>query len=177
MFEAWKDVEGYEGLYKVSNLGNVMSLRYRRGHFSKTLIPKCNSCGRLWVELSRDGVTKPMQIHRLVAIAFLPNPENYPEINHKDENPQNNRVDNLEWCTRQYNVNYYFDRRRNDSIKRNGKLKESPIIQKTLDGEFVRMWDNSRQIKKELNLSDWSVSECCRGNRKTAYGFTWHYAI
>ena len=177
MNEIWKDIAGYEGLYQVSNFGNVKSLRYRRSNVAKLLTPKCNSCGRLWVELANNGITKPMQIHRLVAEAFLPNEHDYPEVNHKDENPKNNIVDNLEWCTRQYNVNYYFDRHRDDVIRRKGKLKQIPIIQRTIDGEFVRHWDNSRQIKKELNVSDWSVSECCRGNKKTAYGFIWHYAI
>ena len=180
MEEIWKDIAGYEGLYQVSNFGNVRSLKYRRSNEIRQLTPKCNNSGRLWVELADNGKRKPMLIHRLVAMAFIPNPNDYPQINHKDENPKNNRVDNLEWCTAEYNLDYYWDRRRGkDGVahpRKLGKLMKMPIIQETLNGDFVRKWDNSRQTKVELGWNDWSIAECCRGNRKTAYGFTWRYA-
>ena len=99
MEEIWKDIDGYEGLYQISNLGNVKSLNYRNQGIERILTPKCNNAGRLWVELARNGDRKPMLIHRLVAMAFIPNPNGYPQVNHMDENPKNNRVDNLEWCT------------------------------------------------------------------------------
>ena len=174
MREVWKDVVGYEGLYQVSNFGNVMSLNYRNYGYPKQLTPKCNSKGRLWVLLYGHGLKKHFLVHRLVATAFVPNPDNLPEINHKDENPKNNHEDNLEWCTRAYNVKYFFDR--HHSCHRSGKQKSFAIVQETTDGEFVRLWDNSKQIKDVLGWSDWSISECCRGNRKTAYGFIWRYA-
>lgn len=179
MEEIWKDIEGYEGRYRVSNLGNVMSLNYRRMGISRLLIPKINNDGRLWVELAGNGKPKPMLIHRLVAMAFIENPNNYPQINHKDENPKNNSADNLEWCTRKYNIHYYYERYRADAKRkkyRHGKHMDKPVIQETKDGQFVRKWDNSRQTRVELGWNDWSIAECCRGNRKTAYGYIWRYA-
>lgn len=115
--EVWKDVKDYEGLYQVSNLGNVKSLE-RYAHTSNTrynkhrllreriLKPGKNKDGYSVVVLRKDCKGKSYYIHRLVAEAFLPNPHNLPEINHKDENKENNHVDNLEWCTHIYNGNY-----------------------------------------------------------------------
>lgn len=182
MEEIWKDIPGYESLYKVSNLGNVLSLNYARRGFAKQLTPKCNSAGRLWVELAKDGKRKPMLIHRLVGMAFIPNPNNYPQINHKDENPKNNHADNLEWCTQEYNIRYFYDRRTQEwfmnrsETPRYRKRITMAVDQFTKDGVFIRRWNNSRQVMTELGLSDWSISECCRGNRKSAYGYVWRYA-
>ena len=106
MVEVWKDIEGYEGRYKISNLGNVKSLMYGGRKYEKDLTPKVNNCGRLWVELFCNGKKKQFLIHRLVAKAFIPNPHGLPQINHIDENPKNNRVDNLEWCDARYNMMY-----------------------------------------------------------------------
>jgi len=182
MVEIWKDVPGYEGLYQISNLGNVLSLNYRNHGYSQVLVPKRNNSGRLWVELYGHRKRKPCLIHRLVATAFIPNPNGYPQINHKDENPTNNRVDNLEWCTGDYNIRYYLERHRGQLGKNRkatdgyGKRLCLAVEQLTLEGRLVRLWDNSRQVFCELGFSDWSVSECCRGNRKTAYGYIWRYA-
>jgi hypothetical protein len=179
MNEIWKDVPGYEGLYEISNFGNVMSLNYRGHGYRKQLTPKCNNAGRLWVELCKNGERKPWLIHRLVGMVFIPNPNEYPQINHKDENPKNNVVSNLEWCTREYNIQYYRDRhpeRPPFRPSRNYRVRSNiPVIQLTKDGTVVRRWDNSCQVKKTMGWSDWSVAECCRGNRKTAYGFIWKY--
>ena len=190
MEEIWRDIEGYEGLYQVSNLGNVLSMNYRHLGYMKNLTPKVNNGGRLWVELMKDGVRRQFLIHRLVATAFIPNENNLPQINHKDENPKNNRVDNLEWCTHRYNMEYTMRRhpdrypgfngivpRRPERCRKNGKRTAFPVNQLTKAGELVRQWPNSVSVKLEMGWSDWSVSECCRGNRKTAYGFKWQYAV
>ena len=171
--EIWKDIEGYEGLYQISNKGNVKSLNYRNTGRSQNLVPKTNNSGRLWVELALNGKTKPMLIHRLVAMAFIPNPFNYPQINHKDENVRNNNVDNLEWCTREYNIKYFYERcaHRGRALKFN-----APILQIDSEGNIIKRWDNIPAIKHEKSYNAWSISECCRGNRKTAYGFKWRYA-
>ena len=183
MQETWKDVKGFEGLYRVSNFGRVLSLNYRNCGYSKLLTPKCNNSKRLWVELSKNNVKKQFLIHRLVAIAFIPNPNEYPQINHIDENPQNNRVDNLEWCTQEYNIKYYLERhtpeeriskRYSEKYKQRNNMK---VNQYTLNGVLVKTWDNSRQVCIDKGWSDWSISECCRNKRKTAYGFIWQYAI
>ena len=175
--EIWKDVKGYEGLYQVSNLGNVRSLNYRRYGGVRNLTPKCNNYGRLWVDLWKNGRNKMFLIHRLVASAFIPNPNNYPQINHIDENPQNNVAENLEWCTAKYNVQTY---NKNHPEKRHaprGPNKNCTAIkQLTLAGETVKLWSNSREVMREQGWSDWSISQCCKGKRKTAYGFIWQYA-
>ena len=102
MTEIWKNIEGYEGKYQVSNLGRVKSIIGQE----KVLHPKKHRNGHLQIGLHKDKKRKTMYIHRLVAQAFIPNPDNLPCVNHKDENPNNNNVDNLEWCTQKYNCNY-----------------------------------------------------------------------
>lgn len=181
MNEVWKDVVGYEGLYQVSNFGNVKSLHYARRNIERNLVPKCNNSGRLWVELFFGGKKKCMLIHRLVAMAFLPNPDGLPQVNHKDENPKNNCVENLEWCTCEYNNAYYRERHPNVAKERRSTQKYVRRIDKRIyqfdnDGKLVKEWPNSRTIALETNMSDWSISECCRGKRKTAYGYIWRYA-
>lgn len=108
--EIWKDIEGYEGLYQVSNLGRVRSFdridRLGRLRPGVILRPLMNTYGYIQVSFCKEGKEKKLQVHRLVAQAFIPNPEGLPQINHKDENPKNNRVDNLEWCDGKYNCNY-----------------------------------------------------------------------
>lgn len=110
MEEVWKDIEGYNGIYMVSNLGRVKSLpRSCPGlNASKEIILKQSEDkdGYLLVGLHKNGKSKTVRVSRIVAKAFIPNPNEYPEVNHKDENNQNNRVDNLEWCTTQYNLTY-----------------------------------------------------------------------
>lgn len=106
MPEVWKDIKGYEGLYKISNYGNVLSLNYRRSGSAKTLKLKHCPSGYRTIILCKDGIRSDKLIHRLVASAFIPNPLQYPQVNHKDENKFNNNVSNLEWCNEQYNSNY-----------------------------------------------------------------------
>lgn len=169
MTEIWKDIKGYEGMYQVSNVGNVRSLNYRKTGTTKNLVPKVNNCGRLWVELQG----KPLLIHRLVAQAFIPNTNNYPEINHKDENPKNNVVSNLEWCTGEYNRKVY------SAIHSHGrpKIRKREIIQLDVSGKIVKKWKDSRTISNTTGMNQWSITQCCDGKRKTAYGFKWQYAI
>lgn len=174
MQEIWKDIKGYEGLYQISNLGNVKSLNYRNTRVKKNLTPKINKDGYLWVELRKNTIPKPLLVHRLVGMEFIPNPNNYPEINHKDENKANNNVENLEWCTRTYNVLYSLDKhpKRRHGVK---KVNEN-VVQKTLDGEVFEIYSNSLDAARKNKYSQWSILECCRGNRKTAYGYKWEFA-
>ena len=169
MEEVWKWVEGYEDSYQVSNLGNVRSLNYRGTGLKRNLVPKENNCGRLWVALQG----KPYLIHRLVARAFIPNIYNLPQINHKDENPKNNVVDNLEWCTGEDNRNAYFKHHVCGRRKKN----TFPINQIDLNGNIVKKWEDSRTITNETGMNQWSITQCCDGKRHTAYGFRWQYAI
>lgn len=183
MVEVWKDIEGYEGRYQISNLGNVKSLQYggRKG-IVKNLVPKVSNSGRLWVELMKNGGKKQFLIHRLVGMAFIPNPDNLPQINHLDENPKNNRVDNLEWCTAEYNIRYYqerhpeFARHRKHSTRYNRRLGK-PVNQIDDCGNVIKQWEDPRTIVREMGYNQWSITQCCDGKRKTAYGFRWQYAI
>lgn len=116
MNEIWRDIDGYTGLYQISSKGNVRSLprEIRNSRNSdmtsivsgRVLSPSDNGHGYLHIGLSKNGIVKYYTIHRLVARAFIPNELTLPEVNHKDCNTYNNDVDNLEWCTRYYNVNY-----------------------------------------------------------------------
>lgn len=107
--EIWKDIDGYEGLYKVSSYGNVLSLKYCGSNRKHLLAPNIDHRGYLMAHLSKRGKTKTFKIHRLVASAFIPNPDNLPQVNHKDGDKLNNCVDNLEWCTCSYNVKHAYD--------------------------------------------------------------------
>ena len=117
MDEIWKDIEGYEGYYQVSNKGRIKGIRLVYQYTEERILkPFSNQKGRgyLKVKLIKNGTGKYAYVHRLVAQAFIDNPNHYTEVNHKDENPKNNTVENLEWCTRSYNMSYgtIQDRRR-----------------------------------------------------------------
>ena len=164
MEEIWKDVVGYEGLYEVSNLGRV-----RRD--GKILKPTKIKNGYLYVGLHKNGIQKTVRVHRLVASAFIPNPQNLPCVNHKDEDKTNNAVDNLEWCTSQYNANYGT---RNERVAE--KLSK-PILQYDLNGNFIREWPSASKVEEETGISNGNISMCCLGRYgfKTAGGFVWRY--
>ena len=122
--EIWKDIKGYEGKYMVSNLGRFKSLNYRRTGKEKILEGYPDKDGYLYVQLWKDGKGKNCRINRLVAQAFLENPQNLPEVNHKDEDKTNNRVENLEWCTTQYNIKYGTGIKRRAEKLKGRKLSE-----------------------------------------------------
>ena len=182
MNEVWKDVVGYEGLYEVSDIGNVRSVNWGKRGYSKNLYLKPHNKGYLQVELFKNGNRKMFMVHRLVAQAFLENNDNLPLVNHKDENKENNRADNLEWCNNSYNVCYSLNKhgiatgKRPKVTRHNSKRTELKVVQITMDGKTVREWENSRAVFLNTGMSDWSISECCRGKRKTAYGYIWRYA-
>lgn len=117
--EVWKDVPDYEGYYQVSNKGNVRSVDRVKcdGIRMKGITRKqhADSCGYMLVALSKDGKQKHLSVHRLVALAFIPNPDNLPQVNHKDEVRNHNNVENLEWCSIIYNQNYGHRRERSSA--------------------------------------------------------------
>lgn len=196
--EFWKDVKGYEGLYKVSNLGRVKALErkitYSNGTehtYPEKLKSQVNSCGYLAVTLCKNGKHKQIKVHRLVAEAFLPNNNNLPQVNHKDENKHNNNVENLEWCSAKYNCKYgsrikritkntdYSKMVAHQNYKEHGKKSSEkmsyPVGQYSLDGKLVRHWKSAREVQKELGWDRSYIAKCCRGVAETSHGYKWKY--
>ena len=173
MVEIFKDIKDLEGLYQVSNFGNVLSLNYNHTGKPKLLKPGKDTNGYPIVILSKDGKRKMFSVHRLVAETFLENPHNYPVINHKDEDKTNNRVENLEWCTISYNNSYGTHNERVSKANTNGKLSKI-VLQFSLSGEFIREWPSAMECDRN-GFNQGSVSKCCRGEQKSAYGFLWKY--
>lgn len=166
--EVWRPVVGWEGLYEVSSHGRVRSLdRYVRFGINQRFVeshvlkPQPTPRGYLTVALCNVKRT----VHRIVAEAFVHNPNNLPEINHKDENKLNNRADNLEWCDRLYNVNY------GTGIQR----RENPIEQLTLYGQHVAYYTSIKNAERHLGFDQSYITKVCRGKRNTAYGYQWRY--
>ena len=175
MEEIWKDIKDFEGLYQVSNRGNVRSLDRtdNNNHFQKGhLLPLCNNRkGYKNVGLWKNNKQSMRQVHRLVGEAFIPNPNNWPCINHKDEKPSNNDVTNLEWCTYEYNNNY------GTKGKRVSDANSKSVIQYTKQGEFVAEYKSAREAKEKTGIDNGHIGACCLGKRNSAGGFLWEYKI
>ena len=173
MRELWKDIDGYEGLYQISNLGNVKSVQriVTRGTnfipINERILKTGDNDGYKYVSLSKSGKSKTVWIHRLVAIAFIPNPNKLPCVNHIDENTHNNCVTNLEWCTHSYN-NSYNEIRIKSSIP-----KRKPVLQYSKDGKFIKEWTHAREAAESLGINKRAIYGCCKGRSKTSGGFIW----
>lgn len=179
MQEIWKDIKGYEGLYRVSNFGNVKSLNYRHKNEERLLKLNVNKNGYCFVNLHIKGTAKNVLVHRLVAEAFIENPLNFPLVNHKDENKTNNNVENLEWCTQKYNLNYSLNKRNRKNNCKKNKIPHKyfrEVIQIKPNGEVVEKYKNVSEAARLKRYDLKSLIDCCKGNRKTAYGFIWQYA-
>ena len=197
--EIWKDIEGYEGLYQISNFGNVKSLdntviysnRRIRKHKSKLL--KFGICrGYCIVNLYKNKRSSSSKVHRLVAQAFIPNPENKPTVNHKDGNKQNNCVDNLEWATIKENNNHAYTIGLMENAKRvrannmaviskkylttriQKRIKK--ICQYDMKGNFLQEYDSVIQACKINKFnSPQNIRSCCQDKTQSAYGYKWSY--
>lgn len=180
----WRAIPGYEGLYEVSDFGSVRSLfRYK-----KQLKPSKQSNGYLSVDLFKEKRRKHCLIHRLVAMAFIPNPENLPQINHKDENRTNNTVENLEWCSAKYNMNYGVGGKTRHSkidyskpcfaenARKNGAKRSKPVLQLSIDGTPLKRYCSAREAHRQTGLHQSHILDCCNGKqRKTVGGFMWRF--
>lgn len=158
--EIWKEIQGFEGLYAVSNRGRVKNLK--TGKVLKYVI---DNMGYAFVTLYKaNSKPKNIKVHKLVVKTFIPNPDNLPQINHIDENKWNNNVSNLEWCTASQNQRHSAHQR------------SCRINQLTLDGQFIRQWESSHQIGRELGYNQSYIIQSCKRKRKQAYGYKWEYA-
>jgi hypothetical protein len=160
--ENWRDIRGYEGLYQVSNEGRVKSLKWGK---EKILKAAKNNMGYLYVVLWKDGKQAHKLVHRLVAEVFIPNPNHYKEVNHKDECKTMNCVENLEWCDRKYNINY--GTRTEKCSRRIDQIDK-------VTGEVIRQWESTAECGR--SGFDYSgVSRCARGKLKQYKGYIWKY--
>lgn len=176
MQEIWKDVKGYEGLYKVSNLGNVLSLNYHRMKINKLKKFTLNHKGYFTVHLCNNKKNKRILVHRLVALAFIPNPNKLPQINHKDGDKQNNKVDNLEWCTNGENQLHAYNLGLKQPLNGTNNPSHKKINQYDIYGNFIRSWSYIKEASNSLNITASSITFCCQHKYKTAGGFVWEYA-
>ena len=161
--EEWRDIKGYEGAYQVSSYGRIRSFKNNK---VKVLKAQYHYKGYLFVTLLKNGTSKKYKVHRLVAQAFIPNPNNYPQVNHKDEVKDNNVVENLEWCTASYNNTY------NNKAKKIGETHNKKVICLNT-GEI---FDSVKDARNKYNIKGrGNISECCKGKRKTAGGMKWAY--
>ena len=183
MEEIWKDIEGYEGSYQVSNLGRVRSLdrvcimknglkRLQKGRIMAFCI---GHDGYYLVKLCSKSSKVGYRVHRLVAQAFIANPNNYPYINHKDENKHNNSVDNLEWCTPKYNTNYGMTPQRISATHKNHPGLSKPVDQFTMDGKFIKSYPSSKEAQRQTGIYAVNIAMCCRGKYSQSGGYLWRY--
>ena len=158
-----KDIPGYEGLYRISEDGRVFKTdgREMKGNY--------NSYGYRVVRLTKDKKPKDHKVHRLVAIAFIPNPNNYECVNHIDGDKTNNSIPNLERCTRGYN-------NRHARSVLNIDFSPKPVVQKDLDGNVIAMWRSADAAATIIGATSALIGACCKGTADSANGYIWEYA-
>ena len=186
--EIWKDIKGYEGLYQISNYGRVKSLEkdYTTKLRGKTIVIhkaenilkllKINS-GYLTILLHKNGISKRFFVHRIVAEAFILNPQNLPQVNHKDENKINNKVENLEWCDQYYNINYGNARTKmsiSKTKKPNYKIRK-PIVGTSKKTNEVVTFNSIKEASEKLNVPPSNISSALHGKIPSAYGYIWNF--
>ena len=165
MTEVWKDVSGFDGLYKVSNTGKVKR-SFVNGK-ERILSGRKDKDGYIEVILSKAQHKSYFRIHRLVAKAFIPNPDGKPMVNHKDKNVQNNAVTNLEWVTASENVVHGYCTGR--------KVRKRPVVQYTKNMDFIAFWNSIREAGQALCINEHNINSCCNDKLPSAGGYIWRY--
>jgi len=186
MNEIWKDIKDYEGLYQVSNLGRIKSLKRKVFHISgeRTVnerILKQNDCTRyLCLFLSKDGKMKKFTVHRLIAETFIENKEFKPCVNHIDGNTKNNKVSNLEWCTYSENELHSYNTlsKKPPNFHKFGESNHNskPIFQYDFQGNLINEFQGTREASRKTGINQGTLAACARGIRKTAGGYIWKYS-
>lgn len=171
--EEWKTIKDFPN-YEISTRGNIRTKKYydKRNNLreSKLLSKRTNRVGYVYVILSNKTIKhKTLTVHRLVAKAFIPNPQNKPQVNHIDGNKQNNTMNNLEWCTASENVKKRYE------IGNDGNNYKA-INQYDLNGDYIKTWNKIIDIERKLGFCHQHISSCCKHKLKTAYGYVWEYA-
>ena len=193
MKEKWKDIKGYPD-YMISNLGRVKSIgrwincknKGKRWKKEEIMKPSVNKKGYLFVSLCKNGHKKNYSVHRLVAQAFISNPNNYPQVNHKNEIKDDNRVENLEYCDAKYNMNYGTIKERiaeklkgmkhtEDTKNKISEANSKPVFQYDLNGNFIKEWPSTMEVERRLGFANTHISACCLGKQKQSHGFKWKY--
>lgn len=187
--EIWRPVKGFDGIYTVSNYGRIMS--WNPYHRNEPLLLKTwlGNKGYLRIVLRKNGEKVHKQVAIIVAEAFLPNPDNLPQVNHKDENKTNNFVwvnddgsadpirSNLEWCTNKQNINYGTrNKRMVETRTRQGQIRgEMSVVQLSLDGELVNVFKSLCEAERQTGAFSSIICKCCKGINQTHHGFRWKY--
>lgn len=170
--EEWRDVVGYEGLYEVSNLGNVRSCEhFTNGHHLMPRVLRQNLSNRyLYVKLYKNQTKRSLRVHRLVALAFVPNPDGKPQVNHIDGNRFNNSASNLEWCTSSENMVHAIE---TGLFKPSTERTKKKVLQLSMDGEVIKEWSSLTEAAKSLKLQVPNISHCCSGRIRSTGGYKW----
>lgn len=167
----WKSIKGYEGLYEISDSGEIKSLKYYGSDKSHLLKPCKNpQTGYMQVVLTKGKKHKTKIIHRMVAEHFLENPNEEKCVNHKDENKENNKVENLEWCSYSYNNQY------NGRAKRIAKVQGKRVLQLDENYNIIGEFESTREAGRRTGFNQRHISECCNGKAKTTGGYIWAFA-
>lgn len=184
--EIWKNIDWFEWLYKISNLGNVKSLKNGRWWIWKETILKNNLWSNWYYNVDLyNNIRKNYTIHRLVAQTFIPNIEGKPYVNHKDWNKLNNMVQNLEWVTASENIRHKFDvlwykvsdKHKKQCIHNNIKYKSKKVNQYDLEWNFIKTWDSTMDVERELWVRHQTISKVCNWKRKKTWWYKWEYLL